>query len=164
LTNLPNRELFHDRLSQVLALAHREKRTAAVMLLDLDHFKPVNDSLGHATGDRVLQGVARRLLACLRDCDTAARIGGDEFAVLLPEIANAEAVAPIAQRLLEALAKPFVFGGRECAISASIGISLYPAHGVTADALMSSADSAMYCAKERRNCYTLSHLGAPAPV
>jgi diguanylate cyclase (GGDEF)-like protein/PAS domain S-box-containing protein len=164
LTNLPNRELFRDRLSQVLSLSHREKRMAAVMLLDLDHFKPINDSLGHAIGDRVLQGVARRLLGCLRDCDTAARLGGDEFAVLLPEITNAEAVAPIAQRLLGALTKPFVFGGRECSISASIGISLYPAHGVTADALLSSADSAMYCAKERRNCYTLSRLDVQAPA
>ena len=136
LTDLPNRELFRDRVSQVLALARREKRMAAVMMLDLDHFKPINDSLGHATGDRVLQGVARRLLACLRDCDTAARLGGDEFAVLLPEITAAEDAAPVAQRLLDALAKPFIFGGRECSISASIGISLYPAHGATADALL----------------------------
>jgi len=161
LTNLPNRELFRDRLSQVLSLAHREKRMAAVMLLDLDHFKPINDSLGHATGDRMLQGVARRLLGCLRDCDTAARLSGDEFAVLLPEITDAEDAAPVAQRLLETLTKPFVFGGRECSISASIGISLYPAHGATADDLLSNADSAMYCAKERRNCYTLFRPAVP---
>jgi diguanylate cyclase (GGDEF)-like protein/PAS domain S-box-containing protein len=155
LTDLPNRELFRDRLSQVLSLAHREKRMAAVMLLDLDHFKPVNDRLGHATGDQVLQGVAQRLLAGLRDCDTAARLGGDEFAVLLPEIADAEAAVPVAQRLLETLARPFVFGDQSCSISASIGISLYPAHGDTADALLSSADSAMYFAKQRRNCCAL---------
>ena len=155
LTDLPNRELFRDRVSQALSLDHRKKRMAAVMMLDLDHFKPVNDLLGHAAGDRALQAVARRLLACLRDCDTAARLGGDEFAVLLPEITDEGDAAPVAQRVLDALTKPFVFGGRECSISASIGISLFPAHGATADALLSSADSAMYCAKERRNCYAM---------
>jgi diguanylate cyclase (GGDEF)-like protein/PAS domain S-box-containing protein len=163
LTDLPNRDLFRDRLTRVLSLAHREKRMAAVMMLDLDHFKPINDNLGHATGDRVLQGVARRLFACLRDCDTAARFGGDEFAVLLPEITEAEDAALVAQRILEALAIPFAFDGRECSISASIGISLYPEHGATADALMSSADSAMYCAKETRNCYELLRPAARLP-
>ncbi len=161
LTNLPNCELFRDRASQVLALAHREKRIAAVMMLDLDHFKPINDSLGHATGDRVLQAVAQRLRGCLRDCDTAARLGGDEFAILLPEITVAGDAAPVAQRILAVLKQPFVFSGRECSISASIGISLYPAHGATADALLRSADSAMYRAKERRNCYAMFSPAAP---
>ena len=164
LTDLPNRELFRDRVTQALALARREKRIAAVMLLDLDHFKPINDTLGHAAGDRVLQGVARRLLASLRDCDTAARLGGDEFAVLLQEITTGEDAAPVAQRLLDALAKPFVLSGREYSISASIGISLYPAHGATASALLSGADSAMYRAKERRNCYAVFRPGAPVRV
>ena len=161
LTDLPNRDLFRDRLKQALSLAHREKRTAAVMLLDLDHFKTINDTLGHATGDRVLQTVAQRLLACLRDCDTAARLSGDEFAVLLPEITDAEYAVPVAQRILDSLTKPFVFGSRECSISASLGISLYPAHGATADALLSRADSAMYCAKERRNCYAMFRPAVP---
>jgi diguanylate cyclase (GGDEF)-like protein/PAS domain S-box-containing protein len=164
LTDLPNRELFRDRLSQALSLARREKRPAAVMLLDLDRFKPVNDRLGHATGDRLLQGVARRLLASVRDCDSAARLGGDEFAVLLPGIASAKEAASVAQRLLNALAKPFLFDGRECSISASIGISLYPAHGATADALLSSADAAMYRAKQHRNCYKLFHPAAEPPI
>ena len=137
---------------------------AAVMLLDLDRFKPINDTLGHASGDRVLQGVARRLLSCLRDCDTAARLGGDEFAVLLQEITTGEDAAPVAQRLLDALAKPFILSGREYSISASIGISLYPAHGATASALLSSADSAMYRAKERRNCCALFRPAAPVRV
>ena len=164
LTDLPNRELFRDRVTQALALARREKRMAAVMLLDLDRFKPINDTLGHASGDRVLQGVARRLLSCLRDCDTAARLGGDEFAVLLQEITTGEDAAPVAQRLLDALAKPFILSGREYSISASIGISLYPAHGATASALLSSADSAMYRAKERRNCCALFRPAAPVRV
>jgi diguanylate cyclase (GGDEF)-like protein len=103
--------------------------------------------------------VAGHLLACLRDCDTVARLGGDEFAILLPAVSDSHSAVPVAQRILEAISKPFIFCGRECPTTASIGISLYPAHGENAEALLSSADSAMYRAKERRNCYALSRPG-----
>lgn len=157
LTGLANRALFRDRLTQAVAFARREKRTAAVMLLDLDRFKPINDTLGHATGDVVLQEVAKRLRGCLRDSDSAARLGGDEFAVLLSTVSGSQGAVVVAQRMLQAIAQPFIFGARECAVTASIGISLYPTHAENAEALLSNADSAMYRAKKRRNCYELSH-------
>jgi len=156
LTGLANRALFGDRLTQAVAFARREKRTAAVMLLDLDRFKPVNDTLGHPIGDLVLQEVAKRLLGCVRDCDTAARLGGDEFGVLLSTLSCSHDAVLVAQRVLQAIAQPFIFGARECAVTASIGVSLYPAHGEKAEALLANADSAMYRAKKRRNCYELS--------
>jgi len=157
LTGLPNREMFQDRLNRVVALARRERKTAAVMMLDMDRFKPINDSLGHAIGDLVLQNVADRLTSCLRDSDTAARIGGDEFAILLPNISSREGAVPVAQRIIEALSSPFVIGGLECRTTASIGISLFPAHGEIPERLLKNADAAMYRAKERRNCYAIFH-------
>lgn len=153
LTNLPNRNLFLDRLQQVIALAGRSKRQAAVMMLDLDNFKPVNDTLGHAAGDLLLKEIAKRLISCMREFDTAARLGGDEFTVLLAELSDPPDTAVIAQRILNKISQPFIFGKQECAVTASIGISFYPAHGDNPETLLKNADEAMYRAKKKHNCY-----------
>ena len=153
LTNLPNRNLFQDRLEQVIAQAARSKKQVAVMMLDLDYFKPVNDTLGHATGDLLLKETAKRLISCLRDCDTAARLGGDEFTVLLTELSDPQDTIVIAQRILDKISQPFIFGKQKCVVTASIGISFYPAHGDNHEILLKNADKAMYRAKKQRNCY-----------
>ncbi len=153
LTGLANRYLFQDHLHQALAQARRSKRAVAVMLLDLDRFKIINDTLGHATGDLVLKGQAERLKGVIRESDTAARLGGDEFLVLLTELADLQDVIWIAGKILEALARPYAFDGQEYAVTASIGISLFPLHGEDPEVLIKNADTAMYCAKERGNCW-----------
>ena len=153
LTNLPNRELFEDRLGHAVALARRTRALSAVILLDLDHFKTINDTMGHAAGDRVLQAVAERLAACTRECDTVARLGGDEFTVVLGAISDPQHCAAVAQRILDELAKPLVLDGRELSVTASIGISLFPADGQDPESLLENADTAMYRAKETRNRY-----------
>lgn len=153
LTNLPNRNLFQDRLKQVIAQASRSKRQIAVMMMDLDNFKPVNDTLGHAIGDLLLKETAKRLISCMRECDTAARLGGDEFTVLLTELSDPPDTAVIAQRILDKISQPFIFGERKCTVTASIGISFYPAHGNDPETLLKNADEAMYRAKKQRNCY-----------
>jgi len=124
-----------------------------VMFLDLDNFKPVNDTLGHAAGDLLLKVTAKRLISCIRECDTAARLGGDEFTVLLTELSNPPNTAVIAQRILDEISQPFIFGKQECAVTVSIGISFYPAHGDNPETLLKNADEAMYRAKKQRNCY-----------
>jgi len=149
LTGLPNRMLFSDRLTLALAHAHRNQRKLSVMLLDLDQFKEVNDTLGHSVGDKLLQAVGKRLTSLLRKSDTAARMGGDEFLLLLPEIAGCEDVAKVAQEILEAIRRPFVFDGQEIHTTISIGIAMYPDDGEDADTLMKNADIAMYRAKDR---------------
>ncbi len=149
LTGLPNRALFHDRLKQGLAIASRRDGPLAVLFLDLDRFKVINDSLGHDVGDRVLISVARRLGACLRDEDTLARLGGDEFAILLPEISGARGSTAVADRLLRALAAPQLISGHELTVGASIGIALFPENGGDVQSLLRSADAAMYSAKAR---------------
>jgi diguanylate cyclase (GGDEF)-like protein len=147
LTRLPNRALFQDRVGHALARAGLRAGVLAVLFVDLDGFKDVNDSLGHAAGDHLLCSVAERLRACVRPADTAARLGGDEFAVLLEDItAEADAIR-VAQRLLEALAAPFIIGGRETSVSASIGIALNR-QADTVDELLRNADVAMYTVKE----------------
>jgi diguanylate cyclase (GGDEF)-like protein/PAS domain S-box-containing protein len=148
-TNLPNRLLLNDRITQSISLALRQSRPFAVLFLDLDHFKKTNDSLGHAAGDELLQSVSKRLLACVRGSDTVSRQGGDEFAILLPEITHAEDAANCATHILTALHAPHLIGGRSLHIGASIGISLYPKDGVDAGTLIKNADMAMYHAKER---------------
>jgi diguanylate cyclase (GGDEF)-like protein/PAS domain S-box-containing protein len=148
LTGLPNRLLFRDRLSQALAHAHRTGRTLGVVFLDLDHFKRINDTLGHSAGDRLLEGVARRLAACLREGDTVARVGGDEFTLLLEPLAQPEDAAKVAEKLLQALATPFELDGHRLHVQASIGISLYPDDGQDTETLLKNADNAMYRAKE----------------
>jgi diguanylate cyclase (GGDEF)-like protein/PAS domain S-box-containing protein len=148
LTGLPNRLLFRDRLVNSLAAAKRNRVGVAVMYLDVDHFKLVNDGLGHSFGDLLLADVARRLYDALRASDTISRIGGDEFSILLPEITGTEAVAGVARKVLESLAKPFRVDGHELYITASVGISCYPNDGDDAEALLKCADAAMYRAKE----------------
>ncbi|HYI09019.1 MAG TPA: EAL domain-containing protein [Thermoanaerobaculia bacterium] len=148
LTGLPNRLLFRDRLVNSLAHAKRNRVGVAVMYLDVDHFKLVNDGLGHSFGDRLLADVARRLDSALRASDTISRIGGDEFSILLPEVTNTEAVAGVARKILESLAKPFQMDGHDLFVTASIGVSCYPTDGDDAETLLKCADAAMYRAKE----------------
>jgi diguanylate cyclase (GGDEF)-like protein/PAS domain S-box-containing protein len=148
LTGLPNRLLFRDRLVHSLEHAKRNRVGVAVMYLDLDHFKLVNDALGHSFGDRLLGAVARRLQSALRASDTISRIGGDEFSVLLPEVLNAEAVAGVARKVLQSLARPFHLDGHDFFVTASVGIGCHPADGDDAETLLKSADAAMYRAKE----------------
>jgi diguanylate cyclase (GGDEF)-like protein len=154
LTDLPNRILLQDRLSQAIELAHRQGRQLALMFLDLDQFKHINDSLGHAVGDQLLQSVAQRLSNCLRHSDTISRQGGDEFMLLLPYIEHAEDAALSAQKLLTSLALPHHLDQLDLHISVSIGISIYPDDGQDAETMIKCADTAMYHAKENgRNNY-----------
>ncbi len=148
LTTLPNRSLFSKLLGQSINQAHRHNRQLAVLFLDLDRFKHINDTLGHEAGDQLLQEVASRLRACLRDSDTVARLGGDEFVALLPELNEEMYVATVAQKMLSVIAKPFVLRGEEYRVTASIGISTYPQDGLDEQTLTKNADTAMYQAKE----------------
>jgi diguanylate cyclase (GGDEF)-like protein len=149
LTGLPNRILFEDRLSLFLAQAYRHGEMLAVAFLDLDRFKTINDTLGHAVGDELLQSVAQRLLGCLREGDTIARWGGDEFTLLLPQISCPEEVAKIAQRILSSFKTPFRIGDRELHITTSIGIALAPYDGEDTETLLKNADATMYRAKQQ---------------
>jgi diguanylate cyclase (GGDEF)-like protein/PAS domain S-box-containing protein len=154
LTDLPNRVLFQDRLNQALSRAERDGTLVALLFLDLDRFKGVNDTLGHKAGDRLLTETARRLKYCMRASDTVARLSGDEFTAIVPDLENGEGAIRVAQKLIDALAVPYFLEGREVFITTSIGIGLYPAHGETAEALLKAADQAMYQAKEHgRNNY-----------
>jgi len=148
LTNLPNRALFRDRVEQALARSDRYGRGVAVLFLDLDHFKNVNDSLGHEAGDRLLTEVAERLVNCIRRIDTACRLGGDEFSVLLEGVANDEDLLDVPHRVLEALAQPITIAGKEFVVGASVGIARAEP-GATADDVLRNADVAMYHAKSR---------------
>jgi diguanylate cyclase (GGDEF)-like protein/PAS domain S-box-containing protein len=156
LTGLPNRLLFHDRLIQAMAQARRDRRGLAVLFLDLDQFKLVNDTLGHGAGDRLLQEISGRLRQAVGEGATVARVGGDEFTLLLPGVSSGEEVAPVAERLLAAIALPAEIGGHRLYVTTSIGISLFPADGHEAESLLTRADIAMYRAKELgRNGYQL---------
>jgi len=156
LTGLPNRLLLQDRLTQALAYAQRRHGTLALLFLDLDHFKLINDSLGHAVGDRLLRAVGQRLRDALRAEDTVARVGGDEFLLLLPHLAATEDAARTAQKLLDIFATPFSIDGHELHVAASVGAALFPEDGTDADTLLRNADAAMYYAKESgRNNYQL---------
>ncbi|MCA1598311.1 MAG: GGDEF domain-containing response regulator, partial [Chloroflexi bacterium] len=157
LTDLPNRALLYDRLRQALAHARRHDLPLAVLFIDLDGFKDVNDTRGHDTGDVLLQETARRLKSCTREGDTVARFGGDEFAVLLPDIKEDGDAAIVARRMLDVLALPFPTGACESRVTASIGIGVYPSQGGAGaegdggdggDTIVKSADTAMYKAKE----------------
>jgi diguanylate cyclase (GGDEF)-like protein len=146
LTALPNRTLLHERLSHALAKAQRHGRRLAVLLVDLDRFKHVNDTLGHEAGDTLLQAASRRFYDCLRETDTMARQGGDEFVVLMDELSDREPITRVSQRILDAMAEPFVIEGQEIHVTASVGISVYPDDGRT---LLRNADIALYRAKEK---------------
>lgn len=148
LTALPNRAAFRDRLEQQVRLALRRKTKLCVMFIDLDHFKPINDTLGHDVGDDVLVIVAKRLSACVRTSDTVARLGGDEFAVILPEISGNSEVMLVAGKIIDALKEPLIAQGNHLHIGASIGAAIYPEHGQLGDQLLRHADLAMYQAKQ----------------
>ena len=148
LTDLPNRELFHDRLQTALARARRNKERLAVLYIDLDGFKQVNDGHGHAVGDLLLQEVAQRIRRCLRESDTVGRIGGDEFVVLLNNITLPEHGAVVAEKIRAVLDRPFELAGQRLHISSSIGVAAYPEHGDDNKQLIRHADEAMYAAKK----------------
>jgi diguanylate cyclase (GGDEF)-like protein/PAS domain S-box-containing protein len=155
LTGLPNVLLFNDRLNQAISLAKRGSRQVALLYLDLDKFKPVNDTLGHTAGDELLKGVAARIRHQVRESDTVARVGGDEFTVILAGVARREDAATVAKKIIAALAVPFQLGSQKqrVDIGTSIGIALYPADARGADALVKAADAAMYSAKQVRNTF-----------
>lgn len=144
LTGLPNRALFDDRMAVALAAARRDDGRLALLFVDVDHFKPINDRLGHVVGDRVLEGVAARIRQCIRESDTAARVGGDEFVVLLPGIASTADAARVADKIRAAIDRPFVIDGHALAVSVSMGLAHYPQDGTDATTLARHADRAMY--------------------
>ena len=154
LTGLPNRTLLNDRVSRAIDLARSQSTKVSVLFLDLDGFKHINDSLGHLTGDKLLQSISKRLLACVRGSDTVTRQGGDEFVVLLSELEQAEDTTTIVNRLLQAVAEPHSIDQHDLHVTASIGVSVYPDDGLDAETLIKNADTAMYQAKEngRQNC------------
>jgi diguanylate cyclase (GGDEF)-like protein len=148
LTQLPNRLLFKDRLEQELAHARRNGERVALLFLDLDRFKIINDSVGHTAGDLLLKVASTRLVAELREIDTLARLGGDEFTIIVPQVSNPNSVPQLCERLLRCLKEPFVLAGQEFFIGASIGVAIYPDNGSTAEDLLRNSDTAMYRAKQ----------------
>ncbi len=157
LTGLPNRALLHDRALHAIAVSKRSSTQFAWLCLDLDKFKPINDSFGHAIGDEVLAQVSTRIQACLRESDTLARIGGDEFALLLEAIDGADAALAVAEKIRVALGKPFLIDGHALHISVSIGIAMFPEHGDDQISLSKHADAALYAAKNSgRNAVQIS--------
>ena len=149
LTDLPNRALFFDRLSQALKQARREESRLALQFIDLDNFKHVNDSMGHASGDLVLQQAARRLESCIRESDTVARFGGDEFAIILSKTDTTESARIVADKILDSFTRPFSLDAQTARTTVSIGTAFYPSDGDNAKTLLTSADMAMYQAKKR---------------
>jgi diguanylate cyclase len=154
LTGLPNRELLTDRLTQAIALAKRHGKRVALLYMDMDNFKNVNDSLGHPVGDRLLQSTATRLQACVRSSDTISRHGGDEFVVLLTEVVELRDAVLVAEKLIRAMAEPHLIGEHRLTASLSVGIGLYPEDGADGATVLTNADIAMYHAKRSgRNKY-----------
>lgn len=149
LTELPNRMLLNDRLTQAIALAHRHQSLLAVLFVDVDYFKRVNDSLGHAIGDQLLKSIARRLVACVRSTDTVSRLGGDELVVLLSEVVHVEDAARSGDKILAALSAPHHIEHRDLNVTVSIGISVYPGDGMDAETLLKNADAALFHAKAK---------------
>ncbi|MFZ5484044.1 MAG: diguanylate cyclase domain-containing protein [Pseudomonadota bacterium] len=163
LTGLPNRALFADRVAQALAAARREHAKLALMFIDLDRLKPINDQLGHAVGDQVIEAVAQRMRGVIRESDTAARIGGDEFVVLLPHVQTAEDALTVADKIRQAVAEPLNLDTRTLHITASLGIALYPDHGDSLIALSGRADGAMYRIKQAGGD-AIALAGSESPV
>jgi diguanylate cyclase (GGDEF)-like protein/PAS domain S-box-containing protein len=149
LTGLPNRTLLEDRLGQAIAMAHRNRKQVAVLMLDLDRFKNINDSLGHHVGDLVLQAVAARLRSGLRESDIVARLGGDEFVIVLPSVGSRQDVESVAQKVLAGMVEPFLIRGRELRVGLSIGVCEYPVDGENPESLLQCADAALYEAKKK---------------
>ena len=147
LTELPNRLLLNDRLTQAMTLAHRHGKSLALLFLDVDHFKHINDSLGHAIGDQLLRSIAQRLVTCVRSSDTVSRQGGDEFVVLLSEVTHAQDVASSADKILAAVSRPHPIGDQDLHITVSVGIGVYPTDGADAETLLKNADLALFHAK-----------------
>ena len=158
LTNLPNRALFADRIQQAILISQREKQSFAIVSLDLDRFKQINDALGHPVGDQVLQLIAEASRSCLRASDTFARMGGDEFTILLPNTPNLDGAQILAKKILTAVRKPMVIAGQNIEVSASLGIALFPEHGNSAELLLRNADAAMYEAKRTQAGYTVYNI------
>jgi two-component system cell cycle response regulator len=157
LTGLPNRRLLMDRLSLAITHAHRNKRTMAVMYLDLDGFKQINDTLGHDAGDKLLNMVAARMAAAVRQEDTVARLGGDEFVIALWELIHADGLARLVSKVIQAVSQPYVINGHTVSVTTSVGVSIYPTHGDDADTLMKNADLALYEAKRAgKNDYRIA--------
>jgi diguanylate cyclase (GGDEF)-like protein len=167
LTGLPNRALLSDRLEQAIALAIRHRQRLAVLYVDLDNFKDINDSFGHSVGDQLLQSAAKRLEKCIRHSDTVSREGGDEFVVLLSEVESARDAACVSEKLIKAMAKPHLIAGHELKVTLSIGISLFPDDAGDGETLLTNADTAMYHAKRvgRNNykCFT-PEMSVASPV
>jgi len=151
LTNLPNRALFFDRLAQSLVRARRRGQNIAVLFVDLDRFKFINDTFGHDMGDNALKQVSQRLRHCIREEDTVARMGGDEFTVILTELGKTDHAALVSRKILACLTEPFILKGKECHLGCSIGIAIYPADGEDSETLLKNADTAMYRAKQKGN-------------
>lgn len=166
LTDLPTMRLVRDRLSVALSTAHRHKNMAAVMFIDLDGFKSINDTLGHNTGDYVLKQVAERMLSCVRETDTVARVGGDEFLIIATELHSADDAAQIAKKTISLVSQPIALDNQNAAIGASIGIAIYPVHGEDIDQLIQLADEAMYSVKSsgKNNFAFVQHAGKESRV
>ncbi|MDO8450306.1 MAG: diguanylate cyclase [Rhodoferax sp.] len=157
LTGLPNRRLLMDRIALAIAHAHRNKGNMAVMYLDLDGFKQINDTLGHDAGDALLGLVAARLVGAVRQEDTVARVGGDEFVIALPQLSHGDDVADLVSKVIQAVSQPYSIQGRGVDVTASVGVSVYPTHGDNVETLMKSADLALYAAKRAgKNDYRIS--------
>ncbi|HTX76873.1 MAG TPA: diguanylate cyclase [Terracidiphilus sp.] len=148
LTGLANRTLLHERLRQAILLAQSQEQKVAVLLIDIDYFKQINDSLGHADGDVLLAAVGQRLLSSVRESDTVARMGGDEFVIVMPEFRTVEDVERCGQQVIRNAAQPIEIGGREIRLTLSVGVALFPEGGCTAEELLRNADSAMYTVKD----------------
>ena len=154
LTELPNRILFYDRLNQAIIKSRRDNAKFAILYLDLDGFKNINDTLGHDAGDMLLKEAAKRIKACVRESDTVARMGGDEFTVIISNVRSKKGKDDVAKKIVGSIASPFLINGKYCSVSVSIGISLYPINGETPDQLVKIADATMYLAKQGgKNCY-----------
>lgn len=163
LTGLVNRSLFRDRLVQAMARSKRLQQPLGLMLIDLDRFKPVNDTLGHSVGDQLLKIVAERLHECVREVDTVARMGGDEFTIILEGLMCEEDISSVAQRITKSLSDPFLLGEHQVVISASIGITIYPTDDHDIDELLKHADAAMYRAKQQGGNSFQFHIPNDSP-
>ncbi len=165
LTGIPNRTPFRLRLAETIGQARRQQQQLAVLFIDLDGFKEVNDTLGHATGDRVLQMVAERVTQCVRADDMVARLAGDEFTVVLSRIRGMDAAERVARTILQALSEPFLLRDRVVHVAGSVGIAVFPGAGQDVETLLAAADSAMYAAKGRgKNGFTFYNEEAKAAV